>query len=992
MFVTLERRVQILAISNNFEPIESASHHGPLDGHLQARPTHDTHASQIMLSHQEFSGLIRTLYPSNPLPDEATEPSSIPSTSAPPSTTSSSTLQPESNDVSSSASSSIGPNYSGSSVNSDITITGNGPLQPQAPIENVSDRLSASTAPRPEHALDLETDQIASRLWILHAQLYAIARKGIDKAVGQLAPSRWAIFQVQSNGGVALDTTSLSSELLAQSDNLHLSVGSSSDYATLKKAITTLLATPGRRQLPRLDRSRPLTVVQESLRALFEDAMASARLSMDFLSMHRWHRCLEIYSKVIGTPDGRILVKDLFADIRVQYKINIHTLEKQAVVRENLARSLLSLDQQQKDAISALEKRHNALRIKMWYIYDVKHSSTYEEALLVVKALRAMSSSKRSKQIGSTFSWTRQPFRGSQSQERADAQALEAMTAPKDRGGRRKLADDQVDMTSRWLTRTGTENLCTGEERIHRYTYQVQKSVDRLAGASLLESPVLWSSHLFKREKAALDARNIKGSYPPLKPFSHGGSRISLVSGQYGLPPISSPVNVGAVSVGQSTTLPSISSSISNSPMSSIQYPYHRTAHFSPSNTGFRDGQPSVMEQSPLKISMGSNEAFIQNVKTALYGLLASDLGYLLWTDGSETDAWINKAASEEHVGEKSMSATVRSSLEVQTGENQQSQTSSSSMRIPSEWHSNQIHPHIDDQVSRSGFDLSEAYQTLLRKMSTTHDPFIKIEMIWQLERLVVRSIEDNPSLPNATEASGLQSEPMTRSKSVPRTQATNIEEVMANCTERRAEALRATPSIESAVSTDTIVNQLLAIFRSPDLRPSNLFLSLQYISAFIPNHTLDHSRHGEAFWNCCLAALALKEELTNSTVRRAAEITNAHISTARLASPPYPSQQEAANLWLIAAKEGSPVAARELGLFYLTHPHLLPQRVIQPLSKAKDVFRSVRGADGGPSDDSKGRGGLNPLTFDVVYHWMVIASNGGDADAKAFLRQSGSV
>ena len=123
--------------------------------------------------------------------------------------------------------------------------------------------------------------------------------------------------------------------------------------------------------------------------------------------------------------------------------------------------------------------------------------------------------------------------------------------------------------------------------------------------------------------------------------------------------------------------------------------------------------------------------------------------------------------------------------------------------------------------------------------------------------------------------------------------------------------------------------------------------------------------------------------------MRRAAEITNAHI-TNRLTSPSYPSQQEAANLWLVAAKEGSPVAARELGLFYLTHPDLLPQRVTMPLSKARDVFKSAKASDGGVGND-KERGALDPLTFDVVYHWMEIAANGGDAEARAFLRQSGS-
>ena len=989
MLVTLERRVQILAISGNFEPTEFEN--PPRLSIVHGQSVHDTHLSQIMLSHQELAGLIRTLFPNNPLPDDPEQSSSgLLSNSAPPSTTSSSTLQPDSHNVGSGASS-IGPNYSASSIYSDVTITGNVLLPPPLHTDNVTDRLFHGAAHCLENALGLDLNQVASRLWKLHAQLHAIAKRGIgNAAVDPLERSRWAVFQVTSSGIAVLNAASQSSDLLARDDGIQTPSSTTSDYATLKKAIITLLKIPGDRQLPTPDHSRSFTQIQDSLRVLFEDALASSRLSMDFLKVHHWHHCLEVYSRITFDSDGRNIVKDVLADVAMQLKNNIHTFVKQAEVGEALARSLHSLDKQQKKTILKLENRRNALRIKMWYLHDVKHSSTYEEALLVTKALRAMSSPKRSKQPGSTFSWARQRLRGTQSQERAEAQALEAMTAPKDRGGRRKLADDQVEMTSRWLTRTGVENLCTGEERIHRYCYQVQKSVDRLAGASLLESPVLWSSHLFKREKAALDARNPRGTHASIKPFSYGGSRISLTPGHHGLPPVSSPVNVGAATFGQSGYVPSILTSNANTSTAGIPYSPNVFSNLQPSNLGARAGRSNASEQTSLKAANAADESFVQNVKNVLYGLLTSDLGYLLWASGSETDTWINKVALEERTAEKSPSATVRSSLEVQTGENQGQAESNSAYGTQ-----NQV--QADAHVNGNSFDFSEAYQVLLRRMSTTHDPFIKLEMIWQLEKLVIQSIEAGPNSQIATEAltqnamSGPQLEPMVRSKSVPRTQATSLEEVVANCTERRAEALRTTPPTDRAVSTDAIVNQLFIIFGTPELRPTNLFLTLQYIAAFIPLHTLDHTPHGEAFWNCSLAALALKEDLTNSTVRRAAEITNAHISTAKLASPPYPSQQEAANLWLIAAKEGSPVAARELGLFYLTHPHLLPQRVTKPLSMAKDVFKSARGGDSTGVDDNKERGGLNALTFDVVYHWMVIASNGGDAEAKAFLRQSGN-
>jgi len=42
-------------------------------------------------------------------------------------------------------------------------------------------------------------------------------------------------------------------------------------------------------------------------------------------------------------------------------------------------------------------------------------------------------------------------------------------------------------------------------------------------------------------------------------------------------------------------------------------------------------------------------------------------------------------------------------------------------------------------------------------------------------------------------------------------------------------------------------------------------------------------------------------------------------------------SMQEAAQMWTITAKEGDPVAERELAIFYLTHPELV-ERVTAPL------------------------------------------------------------
>ena len=247
------------------------------------------------------------------------------------------------------------------------------------------------------------------------------------------------------------------------------------------------------------------------------------------------------------------------------------------------------------------------------------------------------------------------------------------------------------------------------------------------------------------------------------------------------------------------------------------------------------------------------------------------------------------------------------------------------------------------------------------------------------------------------------------RTVSVPRTKATSLEEVVANCFERRAGTLKSRspnriPSPEGASfchtefeipDTDDIVNTLLAIFRDSNCRPQTLFRDLQLIAAFVPSEILDQTPKGKAFWDAGLAALALKEDLCESMIDRANQITTHHISGKKDAmhdsSIPQPfanvTLKDAAELWIITAKEGSPTAARELGLFYLTHPELLP-RVTLPLSKPKDVFRSVMSNDRSSNES----GALDPLTFAVVFHWMELAANGGDKDAKDFLRGNGEL
>jgi hypothetical protein len=101
-------------------------------------------------------------------------------------------------------------------------------------------------------------------------------------------------------------------------------------------------------------------------------------------------------------------------------------------------------------------------------------------------------------------------------------------------------------------------------------------------------------------------------------------------------------------------------------------------------------------------------------------------------------------------------------------------------------------------------------------------------------------------------------------------------------------------------------------------------------------------------------------------------------------------SMEDAAKMWTITAKEGDPVAERELATFYLTHPELV-ERVTAPLSKPRETFKAQvmhSGGTAGKEKDERDRERSDPATMCVAYHWMELSALGGDELAKKYLRQ----
>jgi hypothetical protein len=332
-------------------------------------------------------------------------------------------------------------------------------------------------------------------------------------------------------------------------------------------------------------------------------------------------------------------------------------------------------------------------------------------------------------------------------------------------------------------------------------------------------------------------------------------------------------------------------------------------------------------------------------------------------------------------------------------------------------------------EMESPDFPYRRAFQRLLRMFSVHPNPYAKLNALYELEHLIIASLTPSaPRRPRIRQDVLITSPqspeiqhinvfgPIENSPVTPR--AKNLEEAIDNCKERRSHTIiqsdtsspvhRTTDRSLNAptpASTDMIVEVLQGLFRDADIRPKTLFRDLQFIASFVPAATLDKTERGKAFWDAGLAALGLKQDVCRTLIEIADEIVVHYTQTRKItASPPDSltpansngelmkySMQDAAKMWTITAKEGDPVAERELAIFYLTHPELV-ERVTAPLSKPRETFKAqVMEMHGGGSSHTGKEGDRersDPATMCVAYHWMELSAMGGDELAKKYLRQ----
>ena len=542
-------------------------------------------------------------------------------------------------------------------------------------------------------------------------------------------------------------------------------------------------------------------VAAMSLKKRFNEAMFCCHHDSDFVGAHYWWNASRQLGQRLapsssrGADDSWILgpMHDSYSRSLNQSRAVIERCESDLV---SLDHSLRRLQTQVRDLTGTFSK----IRDKMWYMTDVKNSMKYEEAKHVAMALKTMIYSAR---LFSQYPEEQRSRYGPRSLggslfQKPEVQVMNMMKAPSSQGGPNKLSDEQVELTRKWLSHNGIENFCRGEERIHRFCYEVRTSINKLVGETMTETPVLWASELFQRERSRFEGYGSR-AFPGLsmpstpRPSTTTSEDTNHASHFYGanlsMPDPMSRLSQDPPSLGRKPSIQSIISDkwrpqrdLPSIDMSSIGGSPGRAASTSTGDTcstfwsapqrypTYAASVSSVYSRPPSMFSETATRqprhverkthgktAFMDGLRQTLTSLILSDLGSPVWSCGSETDAWFTNALDQKRIQvEMRRRAAVQKfyadyeerskHLGQQHGSLRGRRSRSldnlraSSHKAPNEDASEQSQPSLESD-GQSAFSYKAVFHRLIEVFSRHGNPFVKLNALRDLRSLVIASL-----------------------------------------------------------------------------------------------------------------------------------------------------------------------------------------------------------------------------------------------------------
>ncbi|KAH8702185.1 hypothetical protein BGW36DRAFT_356321 [Talaromyces proteolyticus] len=720
------------------------------------------------------------------------------------------------------------------------------------------------------------------------------------------------------------------------------------NYEALQTAIVRLVNESEKAKQP--IRSRATGIHQSrslSLKSRFDRARTACENRSDFLGAHYWwtasHHLAKSLSKLNKPPPNDTWV------LSPMLRSSNDAFTRWSTVIDDCEGSLMTLTpivDQLKDLAKDNLARMAKLRNKMWYMTDVKNSMRYEDAKHVALALKTMVYPNFHRDNPNEYrSRHGSRYLPGAFLQKPEMQVMNVMKASSSQGGPNKLSDEQVELTRKWITHHGIDNFCRGEERIHRFCYEVKSSINKLVGDTMAETPVLWASELFQKERAKFEgpsSRSFPGiaSTPGARPVSHGsddvllstqfpslGSRATESSRSQDNAPFmqkfsyqtlssekwrsSKNVEVDTISSLGGSSTKAASTSTSDS-FSTFWSPLQTQAQSAASASSFQSRPPSMFSDVPtprrVEQVVHGKTAFLDELRQTLTSLLLSDLGSPVWSCGSETDAWfmnflnqkrvqvqMNKeasiqkflVASEKRIRQRTGRPVFgRNSLRHRRTQSADSVLGKDevSPRFPAE----SDFDSLAEQSVRSDFAYKAAFSRLLDVFSRNANPYVKLGALRDLRALVVASLNsasEITSVSNKTSTArnlNLMDNPNLKRHSFVETLAD--EEYLRTPTSPVPESV----GFESRPSYDilsTSESQIIKTMKSllNELQPKTLFRDLQFVSAFVPSETLNKTDSGTAFLQFGLAALSLKDDVCSSMVELADRIVSQELNQRHL-------------------------------------------------------------------------------------------------------------
>lgn len=867
----------------------------------------------------------------------------------------------------------------------------------------------------------------------------------------------WAIFSIPSDGkcltwGLFSDRPSNNIPDLSSEDGVQSATwGIEDNYEALQTAVVKLVkegptcddADDDYQDL--LSSTDALRIDSQSLKQRFDRAMNYCHHDSDFISAHYWWNAGRQLVRTVASSQARLDDDSwILSPMHASY---VRSLQTSRTVIETCEREFVTLDrnmQQLQKTVKETMATVTKIRNKMWYMTDVKNSLRYEDAKNVALALKTMIHSAR------LYKNTESRSRGSARSllQKPELQVMDLIKAASSQGGPNKLSDEQVDLTRKWLAHNNIDNFCRGEERIHRFCYEVKTSINRLVGETMAETPVLWSSELFQKERSKFEGytpRSFLGlSSPNKRPFSIASEDSGYAPPSFGsvnnnprpsastskftqdLPALQSLFS-GKFS-SHSSAATDTSSIIGDSPgktastttgdscstfWSSPQQP----THYAASASSLYSRPPSMlsetMTQPPRRKEQSKTHektAFLDALRQTLTSLLLSDLGSPVWSCGSETDAWFGNALDQKRIQvqmekrariqrfyDEYDERSGRFALHRTPTNGRRSRSlepleeGSSRRQVPAREGSPMAVDDEPEQVdSQPSFSYGVVFRRLMEVFSRHGNPFVKLSALRELRVLVIASLNtshDDKFPVNVREKSSPRSRSSRYSISGPRTSVDPEKDALQTPTSHVDEsvAFGSRPSDYAAPTENQIVDALRGLIQ--EIKPKTIFRDLQFISAFVPGETLNKTDSGTAFVQFGLAALSLKDEVCNSMVEIADQIVSYELTRRH---PPQGSDFHRRPGHAIEDAAGMwIITAKEANAVAQRELAILYLTHPELLPRVTLPLTSPRDTFKAEmmyrrDEDSKS----DPQSMCLALHWMQLSANGGDELARNRLRE----